>query len=432
MFYGEKQRYKAKNLIHNKEMANLSFACIGLEDSKQYEITSLHFEKDSSQASMVQFLTDIRASKISNLKIFKEFYEDEDPTGRLKLVLIDRYVSCISIRDLVIGIKDYPFISEILSLNQVRFPILVSLWETIRDLRSNGLKNIGITSWMVYLIDSLQFTNTNTYLSAEKTIENLFGNLMVKIDYKFSHFKRLLLADAKQDLTLKELADLRFFSRCFVQVLDDKHEALSDHNCFILFALELFGKEKHENFLEFIDFKKGFLKQGIEDKLGDDCSQLFMIVEMCFNDRQKAQNGDFFSEKNEIFSLMSNIKNQEYACLQTIESIDDFKHCLGISRKSDHLQILLDFKTQNFSKEKIYFITEICVHLQLISDATDYLQDFTIPINKKLVLLEVMNFFLSSFFENRSLTRKSIDKKQFRQYFVLTISIYETFREMVT
>ena len=50
---------------------------------------------------------------------------------------------------------------------------------------------------MVYLVDSLQFTNTNTYLSAEKRIENLFGNLMVKIDYKFGHFKKLLLADAK-------------------------------------------------------------------------------------------------------------------------------------------------------------------------------------------------------------------------------------------
>ena len=116
-------------------MANLSFGCIGLEDSKEYEITSLHFEKDSSRAQMTQYLSNIQDSKISNLKLFNEFYEDEDPTGRLKLVLVDKYVGCISLRDLIMGISEYSFISEILSLKQVKFPILVSLWETIRDLR---------------------------------------------------------------------------------------------------------------------------------------------------------------------------------------------------------------------------------------------------------------------------------------------------------
>ena len=86
-------------------------------------------------------------------------------------------------------------------------------------------------------------------------------------------------------MTLNELADLRFFSHGFVESLEDKKEALDDHNCFVLFALELFGKEKHENFLEYIDFKNGIIKEEIKDVIKDDCLELIKVVKICFHDK---------------------------------------------------------------------------------------------------------------------------------------------------
>ena len=125
-------------------MKNLSFLCKGSKDHQSYEVASLNFDSDSSRSKMVDFLDNVKAKKISNLKMYSEYSLEDSKPGRSKLMIVDHYINSLSIRDLLMDIKKFKFFEIIFDCNQFRLSLITCLWETLRDLRESGLKNMGI------------------------------------------------------------------------------------------------------------------------------------------------------------------------------------------------------------------------------------------------------------------------------------------------
>ena len=228
--------------------------------------------------------------------------------------------------------------------------MILSVWETIKELRTRGLKNMGISSNLVFFSDTVTNYPQN---QIEKKFYDLFTDPKINIEYKFNHFRNLLLADAKEEITLKELVDLNYFSKKFCQKFETLSDAFKDHNSFVVLILEVALLDNLDNFIDEVDFISGYLTIQLKDRIED--KFLIEIIEDCFSDRHKKIK-KFFTHENDKMQNLAKIKNfyVDPDSQPKYEHLDweVFTRGVKIISKKNSLEFLLALDESKLSFEK--------------------------------------------------------------------------------
>lgn len=429
-FEGSNQKYSANSLVHNKETTNLSFICKGQSDSKDYEITSLNFESKSSIETIIYYLNMVSSQKIRNIESTSEHFI-KNGNDRHQLIMVEPLVNKISLRELFQNMEEYKFLKKGFQLIKLKFGIVTKIWETLCDLRSQSkLRDVGLGPWNVILVDSPSCQTEG--LSNEGRVKLLFEKPCISISYKLGHFKKLLVADAKKDLTIKELADLGFFSWDFVQKLDKKFDALSDHFCFILILIEVITSGKHESCLKYVDFKNGVLTQEFKDRIFErqrDYSQnkiLIDLIELCFKDKRKLKSTFFTESGNPIMDKLSKIGGGKFNNLGELKP-SLFEIGVKLAPEQNHLDLILELNKTKISKSQRGLVARETITAELVRKVVQLVQVSDLSLNAKLELFDSMNLYLSIFMEGNSSSRKILNSRYTRQYFLWAAKILENF-----
>lgn len=252
----DSQRYMGRFLFHNKNINLLSYNCIGEKDKKLYEITFLTFQERSNRDKMATFLDTLKLANIPDIRKLHRFVAD-DSTGKARLVLIDGSQNSVNLSSLISYSQEYPEIKSLIRQNEFLYKVVTVLWDTIRLFRSKSLKDLGINSNLITLLDRKQ--TATAIRDPVVKMRRFFKDPTVVIDYKFSHFLRLILSDEKRKnaITISDLATINFIPKFMVEVISKYRIDYTDELAFALVIIEILKGESCENLAKEIDFEKG-------------------------------------------------------------------------------------------------------------------------------------------------------------------------------
>jgi hypothetical protein len=409
-------------------MTNLSFYCKGETDSQEYEIASLNFDTTASRTEMIAFLTNIKSAKVTSIKKFHEYYLEDTEGPTYKLILIDKFQNSMNVSTLINSASSLHQIEIIMKKNFFRYSLIVSVWEAVRELRSLGLKNMGINSSLVYLAERLTPLSLNDRFLRYK---NFFESPEIQIEYKINQFRNLLLADARNELTMKELVGLNFFSEKLSQKFSNKMDAIKDHNSFIVYMLEVVLCQHHSEFLDGVDFDNRRLserlKNLIEDKL------ILEMIDYCFHDReQEEERQTFFTGFNAKMSSLNMFQTVEVSELR-FNSInwEVFNKGIKLVPKGLRLKFLLSLDIREMSREHLRLIANEHMNSFIVKETLGILSEYETDFESQLIVVRCINFFLGEILENNRKNVLYMDTRELRQYVLYVMNLYQTYSDVV-
>lgn len=420
-FESSTQTYEASKLIHNKQLPNLSFLCKGSEDRQEYIINTLVFENKTSQEKMIEFLNNISSLQISSIKKFHEFYEEETPGNRYKVFLIDKFLNTLSIGELIKANELYPDLKQAIHTTSFKYNVILAAWETIKELRNSGLRNMGFNTMNICLVENL---TEKALVDKNERFKNIFSPIDIKIEYMFNHFRKLMLADAKRDLTLHEMVGFKFFSEKLCGKFRKVTDALKDHFSFILLILEVFLFENHLNFIEKIDFEERRIEESLLSEIGD--LLIKKLIKECFFDVDfKEKNQRFFTEDNRIMQSLSDFKHVKIVNKE-VNSLpwDLFTKGVKVIPEDRSLRFMLTIEVEDFPQDHLKFIAKHHVSPQLIQSAMNVLMDYETDHENQLIIVKCLNYFLQLFLDDLKNDVSRLDDRVLKKYLGLCFHIH--------
>ena len=351
------QRYMGRYLFHNKNINLLSYNCTGEKDRRTYEVTFLSFQEPNNRDRMAAFLETLKLASIPNVRRMHNFISDSD-TNKSRIVLIDTFQNSINLSNLIGYVKDFPEIATMICQDDFIYKVITILWETIRQFRNKGLKDLGINSNLITLHDRKE--SQAMIRDPVVKIRRFFRDPTVVIDYKCSHFLRLILSDEKRKnaITIEDLATINFIPKFMVEIIAKYRIEYTDELSFALVILEILKGESCENIARDIDFEQGKMLPNLEASLNHPF--FVKIVKKCLKipklkDISEYQE-DFFSDTNSEFMTLSRLLNSSInnnpIRLQQMHP-DILMSGLGLMEKSKLIKILSNSDYENCSNEQL-------------------------------------------------------------------------------
>lgn len=428
-FESPTQKYKAMSLIHNRDMINLSFFCKGVSDNLDYEVTSIIFENKKSRQKMESFLNNLDNIQIPTMIHFHEFYTEDTEDNRYKLILIDKCSHNLTINDVITASSSFEDLREKISSTNFKYSVILTAWETIHELRNIGLKNMGFNTMNINLIEIL---TEDALANEEIRFENLFSPLNIKLEYKFNHFRKLLIADANRDLTLNELVGFKFFSDKLCAKFKNVTDALKDHFSFILLILEVFLIDTHINFIEYIDFEDKKVDEYLLTQINDPLIK--KVIKDCFLDSEfKESNQIFFRENNTIMKILNKFKNIkiENSEISTL-SWEIFTKGVKIVPLDRALRFMLIIQEEDFPSDHLKFIAKYHVNSSLLKCAINVLRDYETDYDHQLIIIKCVNFFFQLLFDNIKINVSYLDSRVLKKFIALSFHVFRANYDRIT
>lgn len=306
------QRYMGRYLFHNKNINLLSYNCVGEKDKRPYEITFLTFKDRVNRDRMAAFLDTLRLANIPDLRKIHSFVSD-DFMDKARIVLIDTFQNSINLSNLISYSEEFPEIKTMIRQDEFAYKVITIVWDTIRQFRSKGLKDLGINSNLITLLEKKN--SASLIRDPVVKIRRFFKDPTIAIDYKCSHFLRLILSDEKRKnaITISDLAMINFIPKFMVEAITRYRIDFTDELAFALVIIELLKGESCENISNEIDFELGKISPELEGSLNH---PFFVnVIKKCLKmptqrDLSEYQE-DFFSEANSEFMSLSRLLNSD-------------------------------------------------------------------------------------------------------------------------
>ena len=425
-FKGKKATYLASKLIHNTEMTNLCFYCQSKNSKKDFEVAILNFDAKKTRDNMISYLNVIGNIQVKSLKKFHEYFEETGDGKRLKLILVDQYVNKLSLKTMIASILTFDGygVQEFFKSINFKYTVILSVWETIKELRARGLQNMGISSNLVFFSDTATKYPQN---EIEKKFYDLFTDPKINIEYKFNHFRNLLLADAKEEITLKELVDLNYFSKKFCEKFEVLSEAFMDHNSFVVLVLEVALLDNLDNFIDDVDFISGYLTIQIKDRIDD--KFLCGVIEDCFADRHKKIK-KFFTHENAKLQNLNKIKNfyqaPENQPYYEHLSWDVFLRGIKIISKQNSLEFLLALDESRLSFEQLSLIAREHFRGELFAQILEILQLSDSSLLDQLYLVRCFIYYFMVLMESSEFTNPfELESRDLKKLMLICLHLYQ-------
>lgn len=423
-FDGKKKMYVATHLVHNSDITNLSFSCKAHPpEINEYNISTLNFDNKESREKMIKFLEKIKNSNIEFLKKYEELIIKTAEDNRHKILLVDRNTNSINLYSLISTVNSYASFSikDYFKDRSFQYKVITSVWQTVKKLRSLGYKNMGINSKLIYM------TQRNS-VAGLKDIKTRFLDFcqspLIRIEYKFNQFRKLLLADARKEISLQELINLKYVSKELSEKFQNKGDIIKDHNSFIVFVLEVSLMTHHIEFLDQIDFQRGVLSKRLEAQINDPV--IIDMIYFAFDDRFRTES-IFFSDENLDFIILEKFKRVKG--IQDLNfrnlSPDLLIRGVKIVPRAKCLTFFLRLKDKNLSFENLKLIATNCVNKTLISDVVKLIKNNLINFSSHVLVLRCLIYFLVVFFEE-SLIKDVVkmDNRDYKKFLVHCLYFY--------
>lgn len=137
----------------------------------------------------------------SCLEIEESFTRRVDDNGSLRyqLVVAQKYQNSVRL-DKILEISKSNRKMQKMVHDRLKLPVIVSLWEQIRDFNQINITNLGIKTSHISILEptSKKFSGEDP----DKKIEQVFSCQNIKVDYKLTPFIMNMLSDAKNQLTI--------------------------------------------------------------------------------------------------------------------------------------------------------------------------------------------------------------------------------------
>ena len=420
VFKGAIQDYIAQNLIHNSDMTNLSFFCKGHQDRLSYEVTSLHFDNLDSRNEMIEFLKNIQMIRSAPLKKCVEYITEDLEGSRFKLIIVDKFSTSVNIKTLILSSSVYHNLEKVIKMPHLRYGLILSIWQTIKELRSLGIKNMGISSSLVYLVENI---TPEALLDKFKRYSNFFEEPEIRIEYKFNQFRNLLIADAKNDMTMQDLTQMNFLTESYLKKFSNKTDSILDHNTFIVLMIEIAICKPHENFVDLIDFERGQLSQKLKSVIGD--RLLIGVINDCFMDRDFENKNFFTQEYDKLQNLYEFFKMDDPDSIK-FDSIDNssFKVATRVVPIRFILKFIASVDVEDLSRDQVRLMAEEYGCGFLLAEALKLVKNYETDIYTCLLVVQRVIFFFVIVFENPRESVMSLDCREMKKFIVFAMHLY--------
>jgi hypothetical protein len=306
---GVGNKYLGRFLFHNKNINLLSYNCLSEADKKLYEITFLTFQDSSARDKMLKFLETLKQANIPDVRRVHKFIKD-DNMDKHRVVLIDVFQNSMNLSDLLNHAKTFPEIKMYIRRDEFSYKLATIIWDTIRQFRLKGLRELGLNPNLIILLEkrATQYSIRDPVVK----IKRFFADPSVVVDYKFSHFLRLILSDEKRKnaITMTDLGMINFIPKYLVEAIAKHKVEYTDELSFALILLEMLSGMPGEQLGKELDLEKGCISPELARKI--DHPFFIAVINRCIrSSTHKEDMGDFFSEKNQDFTALSRLLNAD-------------------------------------------------------------------------------------------------------------------------
>jgi hypothetical protein len=402
----EKTRYYGHFLFHNKNINLLSYNCKYSGDNKSYELTFLTFNDTHSRDKMMQFLETLKIANLPDVRKTHKFIKD-DSAEKYRVILIDYFQTSINLSDLINYAKDFPEIVTKMRQREFSFKVITTVWDTIRLFRTKHLKDLGLNPNLIILLEK-KFNQVPIRDPVVK-IKRFFKDPAVVIDYKSSHFLRLILTDEKRRnaITITDLGSINFIPKFMIEAISRHKIEYTDEISFALIIIQIMTGKPCEAFGHFIDFEKLVITKELEQMIGD---QWFVSkVNECLQATNRKEisefDYDFFSENNKDFMALSRflnceIDNEPITLSEISPNILDAG--LGLIDKSKFIRLIANSEYEKCNNDQLRVITKFLLDQNFLHYAFVFIKN---NFSKFDIYTDLYNVFPFIFFMLEKLIR---------------------------
>ena len=353
----EDTKYFGRFLFHNKNIHLLSYSCMYSADKKYYEITFLNFQDSLLRDKMMQFLETLKLANLPDVRRTHKFIRD-DSTDKMRVVLIDQYQPSINLSDLINYTQEHPEIVNKMRQKEFVFKVMTTVWDTIRLFRAKHLKDLGLSSNLIILLER---RTTQIPIKDEVVkMKRFFKDPAVVIDYKMSHFLRLILSEEKKKnaITITDLGLINFIPKFMIEAISKYKIDYNDEISFAIIIIQLMTGKSCDSLAEHIDFGKKCISRELENLIGDKwfVDKITECLQASNNKDINEFQYDFFSEKNKDFMALSRFLNCELdgepINLSEISPII-LESGLGLIDKSKFIRIMANSNYEDSNTDQI-------------------------------------------------------------------------------
>lgn len=372
------QKFMGRFLFHNKNINMLSYNCVGENDRRPYEVTFLSFQEASNRDRMAVFLDTLKLAAIPDLRKMHSYFTD-NKMNKSRIILIDAFQNSINLSSLVSFTKEFPEIATLIRQNEFIYKVITVLWETVRQFRNKGLKDLGISSNLITLLDKKE--SHAIIRDPVVKIRRFFKDPTAVIDYKCSHFLRLILSDEKKKnaITISDLATINFIPKFMVEIIAKYRVDYTDELAFALVIIEILIGESCENIAKEIDFETGKISPELEGNL--DHPFFVSVIKRCLKIPRQREVSDlqdeFFSESNSDFMTLTRLLNSDISnsqiCLQQMHP-KILKSGLVLIDKGKLIKILANSDYDQCSPDQTSVIIEFLMENNFLHYAFVYIK----------------------------------------------------------
>jgi hypothetical protein len=331
----------------------------------------------------------------------------DDSSDKLRVVLIDHFQTSINLSDLINYAKDFPEVVTKMRQREFAFKVITTVWDTIRLFRSKHLKDLGLNPNLIILLEKK--SNQVPLRDPVVKIKRFFKDPAVVIDYKSSHFLRLILSDEKRRnaITITDLGSINFIPKFMIEAISKYKIEYTDEISFAIIIIQIMTGKPCEAFAQYIDFDKRVVTRELEQMIADDwfvrkvneCLQASCRKEI--NEFEE----DFFSEKNQDFIALSRflnceIDNEPIALNQISPNI--LEAGLGLIDKSKFIKVMANSQYESCNNDQLRVVTKFLLDQNFLHYAFVFIKN---NFSKFDIYSDLYNVFPFVFFMLEKLIR---------------------------
>lgn len=418
--------YYPEYLVHSHEMSNLVFFCLDESRSTYYEIFSLNFYSEDKRNEAIEYVSSIHKTNIFGLRPIKEFYtEQKGPLYRL--LIVEPYLERISLSNLIASTKYFSSLKDVLRTPIFKYNAIGTIWSVFKNMRRSGLKNLGIDSKLIAFINTMksQITTSN-----KEIYLNFVMNPVCQVDYKILELRKKLIERPGQDVNMKDLINLQFFSEHQVARFENASELISDHNNFVIILLELVLDMDQSQFLSNVDFNSCHLSTILIDQIDDPF--ILRIIEDCLKDKIIKTETFFSNDYYELLFLEKSVQ-KKFEEIDLIEiPLSHFKIVLESINTNSLLEFLLSAELENIGDKKEELVAKILVGKELLRQANSA---FRSPLTGKFASLAIFReviYYIMVYIGIEDSAVESLDSPELRQFILLGMRSYALHHDNVS
>lgn len=360
----------------------MSRYCVSSPVREEFDITFLNFNHEEERDKLIGFLKLMKQADFPDVTKINKF-EAQEQGGKHMIVLIERHIRGLSLAELVNIVKENGKLLEHMHKPEFLFKVAVTVWDSIRLFRQQGLKDNGLNSNLIFLPDRL--AGNPGFKDSQIKLKMLFSEPKVQVEYKNSHFMRMILNDEKRKnaLTLYDLALINCIPKVLVEPMSRFKLSYNDEMSFCFILIEMLSGCRIDTLERDINFEKGEISKNLEAKVHHPFFSK-VIKESLFLAVNKETNlysttnpeNDYFGEANSDFMALSKFLNSN-----NLEPIDfhtmsprALQYGLGLIDKPILIQIMANSSYENCSQEQLTIIIGFLLDCNFLNYAFVYVK----------------------------------------------------------